>query len=170
MPMLLLSSAVIPPNFSNRSAIRFRIFWSAGVSPEGRNRYQGADCSLSAFSTSSSVGNPFIGPPVAFHSATPQNYNRLRSPEDSVADEQIVSFLEDDLPGPIRHCDSSGAMLDYILFVDNSDMIGQNGQVVEHQNGIKLHCLAEPNKRRISIPRGARQLSRTPLLDRDPLE
>jgi len=51
----------MPPNFSNRSAIRFMIFWSAVVSPEGRKRYQRANCSLSALSTSLIVGNPFIG-------------------------------------------------------------------------------------------------------------
>jgi hypothetical protein len=34
IPILLLSLAVVPPNFSNRSAIRFMIF-----SPEGRKRY-----------------------------------------------------------------------------------------------------------------------------------
>src|SRR5712692_9362957 len=64
----------MPPNFSNRSAIRFMIFWSAAVSPEGRNRYQRANCSLSAFSTSSTVGNPFISLErrLAFHSTTPR--------------------------------------------------------------------------------------------------
>jgi len=38
----------MPLNFSNRSAIRFMIFWSAAVSPEGKNRYQRPNCSLSA--------------------------------------------------------------------------------------------------------------------------
>jgi hypothetical protein len=47
----------MPPNFSNRSAIRFMILWSAIVSSEGRKRYQHASCSLSALSTSSIVGN-----------------------------------------------------------------------------------------------------------------
>lgn len=56
----------MPPNFSNRSAIRFMAFCSAAVSPEGRNRYQRANCSLSAFSTSSTVGNPFIIAPYCF--------------------------------------------------------------------------------------------------------
>ena len=51
----------MPPNFSNRSAIRFMIFSSAAMSPEGRKRYQRASCSLSALSTSSIVGNPFNG-------------------------------------------------------------------------------------------------------------
>jgi hypothetical protein len=54
----------MPPNFSNRSAIRFMIFRSAAVSPEGRKRYQRASCSLSAFSTSSSAENPFIREPL----------------------------------------------------------------------------------------------------------
>jgi len=38
-------------------------------------------------------------------------------------------------------------MLDYLRFADNSDMIGHEGQVVEHQNGIKPLCLAKPNMR-----------------------
>jgi hypothetical protein len=71
IPIFLLSSAVMPPNFSNRSAIRFMIFRSAVVSPEGRKRYQRASCSLSAFSTSSNVGNPFTRAPSVCHSTTP---------------------------------------------------------------------------------------------------
>src|SRR5713101_3068969 len=38
----------MPLNFSNRSAIRFMISWSAAVSSEGKNRYQRPNCSLSA--------------------------------------------------------------------------------------------------------------------------
>jgi hypothetical protein len=54
----------MPPNFSNRSAIRFMILWSAVVSPEGRKRYRPASCSLLALSTSSIVGNPFTPAPL----------------------------------------------------------------------------------------------------------
>ena len=67
IPILLLSSGVMPPNLSNRSAIRFMICRSAVVSPEGRKRYQRANCSWSAFSTSSNVGNPFTGAPAPLY-------------------------------------------------------------------------------------------------------
>ena len=76
IPIFLLSLAVMPPNFSNRSAIRSMIFWSAAFSPEGWKRYLRANCSLLAFSTSCIAGNRLIGSPLAFQSTTRQNCKR----------------------------------------------------------------------------------------------
>jgi hypothetical protein len=74
-PIFLLSSAVIPPIFWNRSANLCWIFRCSGVSPDGRNRYQRASCSRSAFSTCSMLGSRG-GPFMASQRA---NYLRTQS-------------------------------------------------------------------------------------------